>query len=153
MATCGRLSPDPLSTTWNWGDVIYPSLFLLFWVRIRDKIRIRVSIRYLLRKFVDKITSPHFHRWKLVLTEGVWGWGRGGPLGIFVMWEKIVGGRETSRSPRCFLSDEFFTYTNTPAERWITHFIIWMSKMASPSFSAKPQDLFVKKCLFLNLPG
>ena len=56
---------------WNWGDVIYPSLFLLFWVRIRVRIRIRVrvSIRHLLIKFVDKITSPQFHRWKLVLTE------------------------------------------------------------------------------------
>ena len=47
---------------WNCCDVIYPSLFLIFWVRVR------VSIRHLLIKFVDKITSPQFHRWKLVLT-------------------------------------------------------------------------------------
>ena len=32
-------------------------------------VRIRVSIRHFLIKFVDKITSPtQFHRWKLVLT-------------------------------------------------------------------------------------
>ena len=47
---------------WNCCDVIYPSLFLIFWVRVR------VSIRHLLIKFVDEITSPQFHRWKLVLT-------------------------------------------------------------------------------------
>ena len=34
---------------WNWGDVIYPSLFFLF--------RVRVSIRHLLIKFVDNVTS------------------------------------------------------------------------------------------------
>ena len=32
------------------------------------RIRVRVSIRHLLIRFVDKITSPQFHRWKLVLT-------------------------------------------------------------------------------------
>ena len=32
------------------------------------RIKIRVSIRHFLIKFVDKITSPQFHRWKLVLT-------------------------------------------------------------------------------------
>ena len=58
-------------------------------MRIRVRVRIRVSfmvrIRHLLIKFVDKITSPQFHRWKLVANlliadmeclrfEG-WAWG------------------------------------------------------------------------------
>ena len=36
---------------------------------VRIKVRIRVSIRHLLIKFVYKITSPQFHRWKLVFTS------------------------------------------------------------------------------------
>ena len=89
-----------------------PSLFLLFWVRVRIRVRIRVSIRHLLIQFVDEITSPQFHRWELVLTfmftcyVGDWNRHNSGPPCspyLASLFAQSVTGRSHSTVPTVYI--------------------------------------------------